>query len=133
MVVSLVNKRKFSPNSSVRHDPNKYSPDSFVRLFDLVFPFIYVCVDIFMRHGCNGGYIGIGQIRCIHGHCIYTWTHIHDLCNHICIYTDTCVHQYMIPRRVITIYTPGENSAKLKALTCVRGRVRACVRTRGKL
>ena len=32
----------------------------------------------------------------------------------------------MIPRRVITMYTPGENSAKLKALTCVRARACAC-------
>ena len=66
------------------------------------------------------------------------WTHTRDLCNHICIYTDTYVYQYIIPRRVITIYTPpGENSAKLKALTCVRGRVRACaracVRARGEI
>ena len=49
------------------------------------------------------------------------WTHTHDLCNHDNIYTDTYVYQYMIPRRVITIYTWGENSAKSKALTCVRG------------
>lgn len=78
-----------------------------------------------MGYRCNGGYIGIGYGRCIHGHCIYTWTHTRDLCNHICIYTDTYVYQYMIPRRVITIYTRGENSAKSKALTCVRARARA--------
>ena len=53
------------------------------------------------------------------------WTHIHNLCNHDNIYTDTYVHQYMIPRRVITTYTPGENSAKSKAFTCVRARARA--------
>ena len=81
-----------------------------------------------MGHGCNGGYIGIGYGRCIHGHCIYTWTHTRDLCNHDNIYTDTYVHQYMIPRRVITIYTPGENSAKSKALTCVRACAGACGR-----
>ena len=40
------------------------------------------------------------------------WTHIHNLCNHDNIYTDTYVYQYIIPRRVIAIYTPGENSAK---------------------
>ena len=58
------------------------------------------------------------------------WMHTRDLCNHDNIYTDTCVHQCIIPRRVITIIYPGENSAKLKALTCVRGRVRGrvCVR-----
>ena len=40
----------------------------------------------------------------------------------------------MIPRRVITIYTPGENSAKSNpecvcacACACVRACVRACV------
>ena len=55
------------------------------------------------------------------------WMHIHNLCNHDNIYTDTYVHQYMIPRPVITIYTPGENSAKSKALTCVRARARAGV------
>ena len=132
MIVSLINKRKFSPNSSARHDPNKYSPDSFACQFAFVFSFIYVRVDIFMGHGCNGGYIDIEQRRYIHGHCIYTWTHTHNLCNHICIYTDTYVYRYMIPRRVITIYTPGENSAKLKALTCVRARARACARACGR-
>ena len=55
------------------------------------------------------------------------WTHIHNLCNHDNIYTDTYVHQYMIPRRVITIIYPGENSAKSKALTCACARARAGV------
>ena len=57
------------------------------------------------------------------------WIHIHNLCNHDNIYTDTYVHQCMIPRRVITIYTPGENFAKSKAFTraCARARVRAGV------
>ena len=55
------------------------------------------------------------------------WTHIHNLCNHDNIYTDTYVHQCMIPRRVITIYTSGENFAKSKAFTCVRVRTRARV------
>ena len=58
------------------------------------------------------------------------WTHIHNLCNHDNIYTDTYVHQYMIPRRVITTYTPGENFAKSKAFTCVRARACACRRVR---
>ena len=98
-----------------------------MRLFALVFPFIYVCVDAFMGCRCNDGYIDIGQGRCIHGHCIYTWTHTRDLCNHICIYTDTYVYQYIIPRRVITIIYPGENSAKSKALTCACARARAGV------
>ena len=62
--------------------------------------------------------------------------HTRDLCNHICIYTDTYVYQYMIPRRVIAIIYPGENSAKsnpkyVRARAGVR--VRACVRARGKL
>ena len=58
------------------------------------------------------------------------WTHIHNLCNHDNIYTDTCVHQCIIPRRVITIIYPGENSAKSKALTCARACAcgRVCVR-----
>ena len=130
-VDNLINKRKFSPNSGERHDPNKYSPDSFTRQFALVFPFIYVRVDAFMGYRCNGRYIGIGQGRCIHGHCIYTWTNIHNLCNHICIYTDTYVYQYIIPRRVITIYTRGKILQNLKPLcVCARARVcgRACVR-----
>lgn len=127
-VDSLVNKRKFSPNSSASHDPNKYSPDSFVRLFALVFPFIYVRVDAFMGYRRNGGYIGIGYGRCIHGHYIYAWTHIHNLCNHICIYTDTYVYQYMIPRRVITIYTRGKILQNLKPLRArARARARAGV------
>ena len=55
------------------------------------------------------------------------WTHIHNLCNHDNIYTDTYVYQYIIPRRVIAIYTPrGENSAKLKVLTCARARAGVC-------
>ena len=49
----------------------------------------------------------------------------------LCI-TDTYVHQYMTPRRVITIYTWGGNSANPKALTYVRGRVQARVRVREK-
>ena len=82
-----------------------------------------------MGYRCNGGYIGIGQGRCIHGHCIYTWTHIHNLCNHICIYTDTYVYQYIIPRRVITIYTRGKILQNLKPLrVCARARARAGVR-----
>ena len=52
------------------------------------------------------------------------WMHTRNLCNHDNIYTDTCVHQCIIPRRVITIIYPGENSAKSKALT--RARARAC-------
>ena len=59
------------------------------------------------------------------------WTHIHNLCNHDNIYTDTYVHQCIIPRRVIAIYTPGENSAKSKALTCACGRARARVCAHG--
>ena len=57
------------------------------------------------------------------------WMHTRNLCNHDNIYTDTYVHQYMIPRRVIAIIYPGENSAKSKALTCACacGRVRAGV------
>ena len=47
-VDSLVNKRKFSPNSSASHDPNKYSPNSFTRQFALVFPFVYGYADAFM-------------------------------------------------------------------------------------
>ena len=82
-------------------------------------------------HKHNGGYIGIGQGRCIHGHCIYTWTHTRDLCNHDNIYTDTCVHQCIIPRRVITIYTRGKILQNLKPLRArARVRVRACVRGR---
>ena len=82
-----------------------------------------------MGYRCNGGYIGIGQGRCIHGHCIYTWTNIHNLCNHICIYTDTYVYQYIIPRRVITIYTRGKILQNLKPLrVCARARARAGVR-----
>ena len=129
-VDNLINKRKFSPNSGERHDPNKYSPDSFVRQFALVFPFIYVRVDAFMGYRCNGGYIGIGQGRCIHGHCIYTWTHTRDLCNHICIYTDTYVYQYIIPRRVITTYIPRgkilQNLKPLRVCACARARAGVC-------
>ena len=55
------------------------------------------------------------------------WMHTRNLCNHDNIYTDTCVHQCIIPRRVITIIYPGENFAKSKALTCVRARARAGV------
>ena len=82
-----------------------------------------------MGYRCNGGYIGIGQGRCIHGHCIYTWTNIHNLCNHICIYTDTYVYQYIIPRRVITTYIPrGKILQNLKPLrVCARARARAGV------
>lgn len=128
MVDSLINKRKFSLNSGERHDPNKYSPDSFVRQFALVFPFIYGCADAFMGYRCNGGYIGIEQERCIHGHCIYTWIHTRDLCNHDNIYTDTYVYQYMIPRRVITIYTRGKILQNLKPLRVyARARARAGV------
>ena len=54
-VDSLVNKRKFSLNSGERHDPNKYSPNSFTRQITFVFPFIYVCVDIFMGIGTMVG------------------------------------------------------------------------------
>ena len=53
------------------------------------------------------------------------WMHTRDLCNHDNIYTDTCVHQCIIPRRVITIIYPGENSAKSKALTCACARAQA--------
>ena len=132
-VDSLVNKRKFSPNSSASHDPNKHSPDSFTRQFALVFPFVYVCVDAFMGYRCNSGYIGIGYGRCIHGRCIYTWIHTRDLCNHDNIYTDTYVYQYIIPRRVIAIYTPrGKILQNLKPLrVCARGRVRGRVCVRG--
>ena len=81
-----------------------------------------------MGYRRNGGYIGIGQGRCIHEHCIYTWTHTRDLCNHICIYTDTYVYQYMIPRRVITIYTRGKILQNLKPLrACARAQARAGV------
>ena len=57
------------------------------------------------------------------------WMHTRNLCNHDNIYTDTYVHQYMIPRRVIAIIYPGENSAKSKAFTraCACGRARAGV------
>ena len=55
------------------------------------------------------------------------WMHTRSLCNHDNIYTDTCVHQYIIPRRVIAIIYPGENSAKSKALTCACARARAGV------
>ena len=58
------------------------------------------------------------------------WMHTRDLCNHDNIYTDTCVHQCIIPRRVITIIYPGENSAKSKALTCACACGRVCVRER---
>ena len=60
------------------------------------------------------------------------WTHIHNLCNHDNIYTDTYVHQYMIPRRVITTYTWGEILQNLKPLRA-RVRVRARMRARGQL
>ena len=59
------------------------------------------------------------------------WTHIHNLCNHDNIYTDTCVYQCMIPRRVITTYTWGKILQNLKPLrVCARARARAgvCVR-----
>ena len=58
------------------------------------------------------------------------WMHTHNLCNHDNIYTDTCVHQCIIPRRVIAIIYPGENSAKSKALTCACACAcgRVCVR-----
>lgn len=61
--------------------------------------------------------------------------HTRDLCNHICIYTDTYVYQCIIPRRVITIHTWGKILQNLKPLrVCARARrVRACVRARGKL
>ena len=55
------------------------------------------------------------------------WMHTRNLCNHDNIYTDTCVHQCIIPRRVITIIYPGENSAKSKAFACARARARAGV------
>ena len=63
------------------------------------------------------------------------WMHTRDLCNHICIYTDTYVYQYMIPRRVIAIYTPrGKILQNLTPNTCVRVRARAragvCARAR---
>ena len=54
------------------------------------------------------------------------WTHIHNLCNHDNIYTDTYVYQYMIPRRVITIYTRGKILQNLKPLRA-RARARAGV------
>ena len=56
------------------------------------------------------------------------WTHTRDLCNHDNIYTDTYVHQCIIPRRVITIYTRGENSAKSKAFARVYACAGACGR-----
>ena len=66
----------------------------------------------------------------IHGHCIYTWMHTRDLCNHICIYTDTYVYQYIIPRRVIAIYTPRgkilQNLKPLHACACARARAGVC-------
>ena len=55
--------------------------------------------------------------------------HTHDLCNHDNIYTDTCVHQCIIPRRVITIIYPGENSAKSNpeyVRACARARAGVC-------
>lgn len=56
------------------------------------------------------------------------WTHTRDLCNHICIYTDTYVYQYIIPRRVITTYIPrGKILQNLKPLRA-RARARAGVR-----
>ena len=61
------------------------------------------------------------------------WMHTRNLCNHDNIYTDTCVHQCIIPRRVITIIYPGENSAKLKALTCVRARAGVCAHAGGEI
>ena len=62
------------------------------------------------------------------------WMHIHNLCNHDNIYTDTYVYQYMIPRRVITIYTRGKILRNLKPLGArARTRARACVRARRKL
>ena len=55
------------------------------------------------------------------------WTHIHNLCNHDNIYTDTYVYQYMIPRRVITIYTRGKILQNLKPLRArARARARVC-------
>ena len=57
------------------------------------------------------------------------WMHTRNLCNDDDIYTDTYVHQYMIPRRVITTYTWGKILQNLKPLrACVRVRVWACVR-----
>ena len=59
------------------------------------------------------------------------WTHIHNLCNHICIYTDTYVYQYMIPRRVITTHTWGkilQNLKPLRACVCACAYGRVCVR-----
>lgn len=86
-----------------------------------------------MEHGCNGGYIGIKHEQCIHGHCIYTWTHIRNLCNHDNIYTDTYVYQYMIPRRVITTYIWwGKIPQNLKRLRlCARARAHRRVCGRG--
>nr|DAF50368.1 MAG TPA: hypothetical protein [Siphoviridae sp. ctBCr48] len=85
-----------------------------------------------MEHGCNGGYIGIEQRRCIHGRCIYTWIHIRNLCNHDNIYTDTYIYQYMIPRHVITIYIWGKILQNLKRLrVCARARARGRVCVRG--
>ena len=56
------------------------------------------------------------------------WTHIHNLCNHDNIYTDTYVHQYMIPRRVITTHTWGKILQNLKPLrVCARARAHAGV------
>ena len=59
------------------------------------------------------------------------WMHTRDLCNHDNIYTDTYVHQYMIPRRVITTYTWGKILQNLKPLrACARARAcgRVCAR-----
>ena len=56
------------------------------------------------------------------------WTHIPNPCNHDNIYTDTYVYQYMIPRRVITIYTRGKILQNLKPLrACARAQARAGV------
>ena len=55
------------------------------------------------------------------------WTHIHNLCNHDNIYTDTYVYQYMMPRRVITTHTWGKILQNLKPLrVCARARAGVC-------
>ena len=56
------------------------------------------------------------------------WTHIHNLCNRDNIYTDTYVHQYMIPRRVITTYTWGKILQNLTPNACVCAGAGACGR-----
>ena len=55
------------------------------------------------------------------------WMHTRNLCNHDNIYTDTYVHQYMIPRRIITTYTWGKILQNLKPLrVCARARASVC-------